>query len=164
MLRNSDSHNEKYGWNSIPNSIPKNTLGGSRFNLEINGIFRCLDISFVSLPPNDVTRTSSWLSKSSLFATIDENGDEPRPHLQWWMHFWAEMPTAKSTRGMATTAQDEEPNRRESQHRRSHHVCSGGEEWESLGNANHRRAESTYSAWGDAGPIEISSCEVTVLF
>ena len=87
MLRNSDSHNEKYGWNSIPNSIPKNTLGGSRFNLEINGIFRCLDISFVSLPLNDVTRTSSWLSKSSLFATIDENGDEPRPHLQWWMHF-----------------------------------------------------------------------------
>ena len=114
MLRNSDSHNEKYGWNSIPNSIPKNTLGGSRFNLEINGIFRCLDISFVSLPLNDVTRTSSWLSKSSLFATIDENGDEPRPHLQWWMHFWAEMPTAKSTRGMATTAPDEEPNRRES--------------------------------------------------
>ena len=114
MLRNSDSHNEKYGWNSIPNSIPKNTLGGSRFNLEINGIFRCLDISFVSLPLNDVTRTSSWLSKSPLFATIDENGDEPRPHLQWWMHFWAEMPTAKSTRGMATTAPDEEPNRRES--------------------------------------------------
>ena len=102
MLRNSDSHNEKYGWNSIPNSIPKNTLGGSRFNLEINGIFRCLDISFVSLPLNDVTRTSSWLSKSSLFATIDENGDEPRPHLQWWMHFWAEMQTAKSTRGVAT--------------------------------------------------------------